>query len=293
MSEVSVTNLSASAPETSTGSPGTILRRCREFHKITLEEASEATKVGISHLKSLENDQISDFANQAYLKGFLRIYATYLGLNAEDVARMYDKLFGSQSEKPAPARSSSSLDRQPRRLISLKKLLFPAVLLVVIMITATFFKRPPPPLVREPPAAPAIVPLPVNPAVQAVQSSVRAKKADTPAVPTPKVERRTPAPSEPEKAVTAKRQPEAAKGFILKLRVTQNGTLTSTVDGEGGQQYELAIGDVIEWKAAKKVTLELSNAGGVELELNGKPYKSLGPSGKPAFVELDADSFKP
>ena len=65
-----------------------------------------------------------------------------------------------------------------------------------------------------------------------------------------------------------------------------------SIDGSAAQQYELAVGDVIEWKAEKKVTLELSNAGGVDVELNGKPYKSLGPSGKPAYVELDADGVK-
>lgn len=42
----------------------------------------------------------------------------------------------------------------------------------------------------------------------------------------------------------------------------------------------------------KKVTLELSNAGGVDVELNGKPYKSLGPPGKPVYVELDAEGIK-
>jgi hypothetical protein len=92
--------------------------------------------------------------------------------------------------------------------------------------------------------------------------------------------------------VTSKRPAEASKGLILKIKVTQNGTLTSTVDGSAPQQYELSVGDVIEWKAEKKVTLELSNAEGVEVELNGKQYKSLGPPGKPVYVELDADGVK-
>ncbi len=86
MSEIRASDSVSALPETLSGSPGAILRRCREFHGITLEEASETTKIGISHLKALEDDQIREFANQAYLKGFLRIYATYLGLNSADVA---------------------------------------------------------------------------------------------------------------------------------------------------------------------------------------------------------------
>lgn len=280
-----------SSPETVGGSPGAVLRRCREFQGLTLEEASETTKIGISHLKALEDDQIREFANQVYLKGFLRIYATYLGLNSEDVARMYDKLFGVQGEKPDHVLTSAATSHSPRRLISFKKMLFPAFLLAVILIVATFFKSPPPPLVRQPQPVAVIPPPRQETAVQAVQSSVQSRKLerDTPA---PKVKKSPVEPPDSEKTVLPKRNEDVAKGLILKIKVIQNGTLTATVDGSGPQQYDLAIGDVIEWKAEKKVILELSNAGGVDVELNGKPYKSLGPLGKPAYVELDADGVK-
>lgn len=289
MSEDSV----SSSPESLGSSPGAVLRRCREFHGFTLEEASKTTRIGISYLKALEDDQIRDFANQAYLRGFLRIYATYLGLNSDDLARMYDKLFVVKGEKPSPALKSATPSRPPRRLISLKKMLFPALLLVVIIITATFFKQPPPPPVRQPQPAAVVAPPQQNSVVQMVQSSARNSKAEQD-IPPPKAEKR---PTEPldsaEKVVPSKRPADVAKGYILKIKVTQNGTLTATVDGSGPQQYELSIGDIIEWKAEKKITLELSNAGGVELELNGKPYKSLGPSGKQVYVELDFEGIKP
>jgi cytoskeleton protein RodZ len=286
-----VSDLVSSLPETGGGSPGAILRRCREFHGITLEEASETTKIGISYLKALEDDKIREFANQAYLKGFLRIYASYLGLNSDDVARMYDKLFGVQGEKPDTARMSSTPARPPRRLISLRKLLFPAFLLAVILITATFFKRPPAPPVRQLQPAAVAVPPRQNAAVQMVQSSVRNRKAEQD-ISSPKAERHPAESSESEIAVTPKRPADVTRDFILKIKVTKNGTLTATVDGSAPQQYELTIGDVIEWKAEKKVALELSNAGGVDVELNGKPYKPLGPPDKPVYVELDADGIK-
>jgi cytoskeleton protein RodZ len=292
VSETRVSDPLSSSPEIGSGSPGAILRRCREFHEITLEEASETTKIGVSHLKALEEDRIREFANQAYLKGFLRIYATYLGLNSDDIARMYGKLFGVQGDKPDPAGTPVVPAKPARRWISLKKLMFPALLLAAILITATFFKRPPPPLVRQPQPVAAVAPPLQNPAVQVVQSSAQVKKAEQDILPPPRVEKRPVEPPEHEKTVTPRRLPDQPRGFILKIKVTQNGTLTSTVDGSGPQQYELAVGDVIVWKAEKKVTLELSNAGGVDVELNGKPYKSLGDPGKPAYVELDAGGVK-
>lgn len=281
-----------STPETANGSPGAVLRRCREFHGFTLEEASETTKIGVSYLRSLENDKICEFANRAYLKGFLRIYATYLGLNFDDIAPMYDKLSGVQVDKPDRVRPSSTSPRPPRRFKLLKKMLFPFFLLVVILITATFFKSPPsPPVIQTQPAAIVAAPR-EEAAVQQVQSSVRIIKVEK-AVPQPKAEVISAVPSESEKSVTLhQRLADAPKGFILKIRATQNGTLSSNVDDSGPQKYELTIGDVIEWKAEKNVTLELSNAGGVDVELNGKPYKPLGPPGKPAYVELDASGVK-
>ena len=282
----------SSSSEALAGSPGAVLRRCREFHGITLEEASETTKIGISHLKALENDQIREFANQAYLKGFLRIYATYLGLNSDDVARMYDKLFGVQGKKAENAREPATPAHAQRHFISLKKMLFPALLLVVILLTATFFKRPPPPLVRQPQPVAISAQPPQNPAVHMIRSSARNTKTEQGIVVAPKAEVNPSKRPGSEKVVVTKRPLETVKGFILKIKVTQNGTLTSTVDGSGPQQHELSIGDVIEWKAEEKVTLELSNAGGVEVELNGKPHKALGPPGKPAYVELDADGVR-
>lgn len=293
MSEDSVSDPVCSPTETTSSSPGAVLRRCREFHGFTLEEASETTKIGVSYLRSLENDQVREFANQAYLKGFLRIYASYLGLNFDDIAPMYDKLVGVPVEKTELARPHSTSPRPPRRFALLKKMLFPLFLLTVILITATFFKQAPAPPVIPQPQPVVIVPPPrENVAVQQVQSSVRIKKVEK-SIPPPKAEVPPAEPSETEKTATVQQRPaERPKGFILKIRVTQNGALTANVDDSGPQKYELNVGDVIEWKAEKNVTLDLSNAGGVDVELNGKPYKPLGPSGKPAYVELDASGAK-
>lgn len=282
---------SAAGPDTLAGSPGAILRRCREFHGISLEEASDTTKIGISHLRALEEDQIQEFANVAYLKGFLRIYATFLGLNSEDIARLYDKLFGVQPGKTEQVAKQQKSPRSSQKYIAqLKKLIFPAVLLTITIITAAFFKRPPAAPVRA--ALPAVAPQTIpGAAVQPVLSSATRKQSDAEAavVKVEKVQKET---VDTDETPTPKRAAEPAKSFILKIKVTQNGTMTATVDSGVAQQYDLTIGDIIEWKAEKKVALELSNAGGVDVELNGKPYKALGAPGKTAYVELDADGVK-
>lgn len=286
------TEASPITTELPVNSPGAILRRCREFHEITLEEASETTKIGIPYLKALEDDKIYDFANKAYLKGFLRIYATYLGLNSDDIAKMYEKLFGVQDEKPTLQQTKTAVSvTRPR--IELKKLIFPLLLLAVILITATFFKQSPPSIIRppQPPAAAPQTAVMLSP-LQAVQSSARIKKEVSNIHPVT-VEKPSEKTLEPEKAESLPSAVDLPKGFILRIRATQNSTLTATVDGSAAEPYELVAGDVIEWKAAKKVALDLSNAAAVDVELNGKPYKQLGPAGKSMYLELDSNGIIP
>ena len=76
------------------------------------------------------------------------------------------------------------------------------------------------------------------------------------------------------------------------MKVTQIGAVAVAIDGAAPQNYDLSVGDSIEWKADKSMALDLSNAGGVEAEINGKPLGPLGSAGKPAFVQLGAEGIK-
>lgn len=57
---------------------GTKLRRARTLRKLSLEDASRATKIRVNQLADLESDEYSNFANLAYAKSFLIGYGRYL-----------------------------------------------------------------------------------------------------------------------------------------------------------------------------------------------------------------------
>jgi len=278
--------------EATSNSPGAILKRCREYHGLSLEDASETTKIGISYLRALEEDQIREFANLTYLKGFLRIYAAYLGLNSDDMARMYDKQQGTKDEQSGTDAKEPEKKRPARRMASLQKLALPALLLLLILIIATFFKRPPPEPPKTTPPVATTAPAVTNVPVQPIQSSARVVSTP-PKTTEPRAESVPENVSAEEKPVNPGQPADLAKGFILKIMVTKNGSMTVTVDGSTPQIYELTVGDVIEWKAEKTIALDVSNADGIEVELNGKPYKQLGPSGKPVYVELNSEGIIP
>lgn len=248
--------------------------------------------MGKNYLVALENDSTKEFASQAYLKGFLRIYTTYLGLNPDDMIRMHDKYAQGPVISTAAQKSSSETEK-PKRRLSLQKFALPAILLLLIIITAGILNRS-----DAPPKRDQTIPQPVEqkPA-QAVQPQL--STARTLPIPSQRPESASPT---RERSVEVKAADqnngqaapgETARSFIVHMKVTQNGTLTVTIDGTLSQKYELTAGDAIEWKAEKQVALELSNAGGVEVELNGKPLRPLGPAGKPVIIVLDADGVRP
>jgi cytoskeletal protein RodZ len=273
----------------SAASPGAILKRCREYHDLSLEEAEESTKIGANYLLALEEDQVSQFSSLAYLKGFLRIYATYLGLNPDDMIRLYEKMYSTRNGGVSTGTVSVG-DPLPRKKFPFQKLAMPAVILVLILITAAIINRSSSPPVRQNQPSSASTPLaapPVQPAPSSARQSGLVKKTEVTPVEHKRDESLPTTRNEVQKPVA-----EKSRGFVVRLKVTQSGTLTVIIDGSTSQAYDLVVGDSIEWKAVRTIALELSNAGGVETELNGRQLKPFGPSGKPAAVVLDSEGIR-
>jgi cytoskeletal protein RodZ len=68
---------------------GEILREARHQKKLSLEEASRATKIKLEILEKLESDEFDRLAAPMYTKGFLKLYAEYLGLDSQFVVDSY------------------------------------------------------------------------------------------------------------------------------------------------------------------------------------------------------------
>jgi len=57
---------------------GEKIQEAREKKGVTLEDASSATKIKVAYLRALEAEDYVDRPSRAYVKGFLKIYATTL-----------------------------------------------------------------------------------------------------------------------------------------------------------------------------------------------------------------------
>jgi len=67
------------------------LKEARENKNISFEKASEDTRISLKFLKALEEEKYEIFPAEVYLKGFMRIYSEYLGLNSNEIIEDYKK----------------------------------------------------------------------------------------------------------------------------------------------------------------------------------------------------------
>ena len=65
---------------------GERLRDAREIKGIDLFRAERDTKIRSKYLAALEDGDFTDLPGDVYTRGFIRNYATYLGLDADEIA---------------------------------------------------------------------------------------------------------------------------------------------------------------------------------------------------------------
>lgn len=69
--------------------PGQCLKRGREDRGLSVEDVSRATKIGVAYLKAIEEDRYEVLPAEVFAVGFLRQYATSVGLDPDDVVLRY------------------------------------------------------------------------------------------------------------------------------------------------------------------------------------------------------------
>ena len=68
---------------------GETLKRERELREISLRQISEATKINIRYLEALEENRFDALPGGLFNKGFIRAYATYIGVDGEAMVNSY------------------------------------------------------------------------------------------------------------------------------------------------------------------------------------------------------------
>lgn len=265
---------------------GQQLKAAREQKGVSIEKAAEATKVRAEILRALEADNYSEMPAPVYTKGFLKIYAQYLGLDAHAIREQYDQI-GRSTAAPAPTppqplhTAATHLQQSPvDRIISsvatmwsmwalVGAIVVVLVLIIWVVISATHRTRTPSSSVTT-----------VTKTTEAASTNLPATSSDAYIRPIqPRAGILDSVSTNPPPKTTSSLPAPAKAPLVLSIRLTEDSWIEVVADGRTFPHRTQKAGWEKEWSAQKSIVLRVGNAGGVQAKLNGQ---DLGPLGKRA-----------
>src|SRR5215216_3944252 len=88
---------------------GEELRRRREERGTTLNDISEATRIGTRFLKAIESDNFSILPGGIFTRSFIRAYAKQVGMNEDEAITLYQQQITGPVTDPQPANADQRL----------------------------------------------------------------------------------------------------------------------------------------------------------------------------------------
>lgn len=254
---------------------GAKLKEVRLSKGISLEDAHRKTKIHVNIIKAIEEDNLVNIS-PVYLKGFLKIYCSFLGVNpVEYVPDFKDTIKRSYIPEEEPADEKITKIKRPSktsaRKISANKFPVGAIVAIIALIVAliiifNIFKA----------------------IIGGISAFLDSRKRSTPVAAEVKFKPYEPqksskqiaaqpsgsAPVKPVEQNVAR--PAAVQGIRLVIRAKEDCYIQLKQDGHTVFSSTLKKNRFETWTAKEKIELSLGNAGAVVLEVNGKPIQQLG-----------------
>jgi cytoskeleton protein RodZ len=114
------------------GNFGERLKREREMREVTLNEVTQATRIGPRFLEALENEDWAKLPGGVFNRGFVRAIAKFLGLDEEALLAEYDLARGEQKIE-APAPYENRIPSPPKWIPAL------AILVLLLIVVGLFY----------------------------------------------------------------------------------------------------------------------------------------------------------
>ncbi|MFN7939995.1 MAG: DUF4115 domain-containing protein [Thermoanaerobaculia bacterium] len=225
---------------------GLWLRRQREARSISLREIADSTKISVRYLEALEQDRFDVLPAQVFVRGFLREYARFVGLDPDEAFNHFLASYAvprpaAGAESPTPRRRASPSAWGYGLLLGLAVVIFLAIAAIL-----SFYARR-----RNESAAPA--PTSLVPPAQAAAVAAAASPGTGDATPA--------------------RGAPAGDSLRVVLDFSQDCWVEFLVDGSRRTSELRAGGESLAIEARDSVEIvALGNARGVRMSVNGKPW---------------------
>ena len=277
---------------------GSELKSARESRRISLETVSKRTKIAQKYLEALEENRYDLFPSQTYSKGFIRAYAKVVGLDPALLTQQFNAEVQPQEMRIEPKNAEAELEKNlgwrptlGRPPVFHKHDEDPDMNLEMMEEEEPIQHHPS--VMRQKAQALRRVQwgewaLKAGLALSALAvasllawggvklaSKVRTALAKAPASENPATD---------PLLVKDKYQHLVLKGL------DKSWVLVTMDDGEASSEVDLDQGETKTYKALKSFKVKLGNAGGVQVQFNGKPLGILGAAGQVVEIQLPPGS---
>jgi cytoskeletal protein RodZ len=254
---------------------GDVLRAARRRRRVSIERAAEETRIRADFLMRMESDEF-DFLAPAYVRGFLRNYARFLGLVPGPLVDEFDRRFGvgraDTGQIAALERRSRNAPRERRRpsswaVAATLAACMLGVLAGIGLLQQTAEQRPAPDVAER-----------GGPGDDLDGAAGEA----------------SPSPSPKQRPERKRVQSLALANGIEVEVVAKRADCWVSVDADGVSVYSstppLVVGERAgPFSANESMDIVLGNAYGVDLIINGRRFGPFGNQGEVATINLPED----
>ena len=230
---------------------GEQFRAAREARGLSLSDVAEQIRIRSVYLGEIEAENWGAIGAPVYVRGFLRTYARFLGLDPEEAVLEFNKTAAAAPVAPAASTGlSGSFTPGPGQNRGLSPLIWVASGIALVLIGFVIYNY----VALRSPASSSV-------------STSAAPRSQATTLPS-----NTPSPA---------LLPSAAAANVTKtisVRVTSASWLRVTVDGNVSIEGTFPPGTSKEFHG-KVAAVRVGNAGGVEIVVDGKSVGKLGKTG--------------
>jgi len=254
---------------------GEYLKSKREARDITLEEIAKATRIRKAILEAIESNKHDILPPRVFTQGFLRSYASYLGLDESDVVKRYQETLEEVEAKNDEEEIASQ--KPPKKVLTPARIIVLSIIFIVAL-AFWFFKSPlekekisPLKDIQEKATTKLVEPSPVT------ESDTLEEESGEDMI---GLKEESGLPAEDEDSET-KPEGTETEPMVLRIIATEGTWVKFQLDQDEPFEILLRAGESFRAEANEKFNLRIGNAGGVKLFFNEKP---LGNPGKPGEV---------
>ncbi len=273
---------------------GNILRAAREERGLSLKDIENETSIRALYIDAIEKSNQDVLPSEVYVKGFIRNYAAFLGLDADALGRQYyEEIHGAAEEKKTtavpvaapgkeehgPFTTGSDFKERVEKSHRTQHVLIVLGILIAVFVGSIYHFFGDDAVKKKEPSSP--VPQPTSPVTPApATTATTVVPSPTPVAPaTPSAPAQTASPAAPAMPGTTK--PEDTRPGAVNVTAKFNDRCWMHVIADGQVIYEGIVesGQMISWKGKDRVTVTAGNAGAVDIIYNGRDLGRLGNDG--------------